>query len=45
MTLQRVAELLKRVGPPQQLQLCLVADRAYESDETRQLAPTWATHQ
>ena len=31
-------ELLKRVGPPQQLQLFLVADRAYEGDETRQLA-------
>ena len=29
---------MKRVGPPQQLQLFLVADRAYEGDETRQLA-------
>ena len=31
-------ELLRRVGPPEQLQLFLVADRAYEGDETRQLA-------
>lgn len=30
--------LLKRVGKPQQLRLFLVADRAYEGDETRQLA-------
>ena len=29
---------MKHVGPPQQLQLFLVADRAYEGDETRQLA-------
>ncbi len=30
--------LLKRLGRPQQLQLFLVADRAYEGDETRQVA-------
>ena len=30
---------MKRVRPPQQLQPFLVADRAYEGDETRQLAP------
>ena len=42
-------ELLKKMGPRkkeqegEQLELFLVADRAYEGDETRQLAVAWAT--